>query len=1248
GIQLTRTGSLSVSDTDAGQDKFSTTVSNTTSGGAWGALTINAAGTWSYAVDNSLAALQALKQGETHTETFTVQSLDGTASQTVTIVVTGVNDAATIDAGTNGVNAQAALTEDADTDALTPGIQLTRTGSLSVSDTDAGQDKFSTTVTDATVGGAWGALTINAAGTWSYTVDNSLAALQALKAGETHTETFTVQSLDGTASQTVTIVITGVNDAATIDAGTDGANAQAALTEDADTDTVTPGIQLTRTGSLAVSDTDAGQDKFSTTVTDTTSGGAWGALTINAAGTWSYTVDNSLAALQALKAGETHTETFTVQSLDGTASQTVTIVITGVNDAATIDAGTDGANAQAALTEDADTDAGTPGIQLTRTGSLSVSDTDAGQDKFSTTVTDTTSGGAWGALTINAAGTWSYTVDNSLAALQALKQGETHTETFTVQSLDGTATQTVTVVITGVNDAATIDAGTDGANAQAALTEDADTDTVTPGIQLTRTGSLSVSDTDASQDKFSTTVTDTTVGGAWGALTINAAGAWSYSVDNSLAALQALKQGETHTETFTVQSLDGTATQTITIVITGVNDAATIDAGTNGVNAQAALTEDADTDALTPGIQLTRTGSLSVSDTDAGQDKFSTTVTDTTSGGAWGALTINAAGTWSYTVDNSLAALQALKAGETHTETFSVASLDGTASQTVTIVITGVNDAATIDAGTDGANAQAALTEDADTDTLTAGIQLTRTGSLAVSDADAGQDKFSTTVTDTTSGGAWGALTINAAGTWSYAVDNSLATLQALKQGETHTETFTVQSRDGTASQTVTIVITGVNDAATIDAGTDGANAQAALTEDADTDTLTPGIQLTRTGSLSVSDTDAGQDKFSTIVTDTTVGGAWGALTINAAGAWSYSVDNSLTALQALKQGETHTETFTVQSLDGTATQTVTIVITGVNDAATIDAGTNGANAQAALTEDADTDALTPGIQLTRTGSLTVSDTDAGQDKFSTTVTDTASGGAWGALTIDAAGTWSYAVDNSLAALQALKAGETHTETFTVQSLDGTASQTVTIVITGVNDAATIDAGTDGANAQAALTEDADTDTLTPGIQLTRTGSLSVSDSDAGQNKFSTTVTDTTSGGAWGALTINAAGTWSYEVDNSLGALQALKQGETHTETFTVQSLDGTATQTITIVITGVNDAATIDAGTDSANAQAALTEDADTDALTPGIQLTRTGSLAVSDTDAGQDKFSTTVTDTTSGGAWGSLTINAAGAWSY
>ncbi|MDZ5461870.1 VCBS domain-containing protein, partial [Azohydromonas lata] len=75
---------------------------------------------------------------------------------------------------------------------------------------------------------------------WSYTVDNSLAALQALKASETHTETFTVQSLDGTASQTVTVVITGVNDAATIDAGTDGANAQAALTEDADTDTLTP------------------------------------------------------------------------------------------------------------------------------------------------------------------------------------------------------------------------------------------------------------------------------------------------------------------------------------------------------------------------------------------------------------------------------------------------------------------------------------------------------------------------------------------------------------------------------------------------------------------------------------------------------------------------------------------------------------------------------------------------------------------------------------------------------------------------------------------------------------------------------------------------------------------------------------------------------------------------------------------------------------------------------------------------
>ena len=58
---------------------------------------------------------------------------------------------------------------------------------------------------------------------WGYTLDQSKA--EALNAGELVTDTLTVTSFDGTASQTITVTITGANDAATITASATEDNA---------------------------------------------------------------------------------------------------------------------------------------------------------------------------------------------------------------------------------------------------------------------------------------------------------------------------------------------------------------------------------------------------------------------------------------------------------------------------------------------------------------------------------------------------------------------------------------------------------------------------------------------------------------------------------------------------------------------------------------------------------------------------------------------------------------------------------------------------------------------------------------------------------------------------------------------------------------------------------------------------------------------------------------------------------------
>jgi VCBS repeat-containing protein len=226
-----------------------------------------------------------------------------------------------------------------------------------------------------------------------------------------------------------------------------------------------------------------------------------------------------------------------------------------------------------------------------------------------------------------------------------------------------------------------------------------------------------------------------------------------------------------------------------------------------------------------------------------------------------------------------------------------------------------------------------------------------------------------------------------------------------------------------------------------------------------------------------------------------------------------------------------------------TVPQTIGINIAGVNDIAIISGTTTGIVAE---------DAASP--TLTATGTLSIIDADTGENKFSTAVASAP--GNLGNLTIADTGAWSYSVTNNT--VQSLGAGITKTETFTVKSFDGTATQDIKVTIVGVNDTATI-----GGTATGSVTEDA----ASP--NLTTTGTLSITDADVGENKFNTTVTSAS--GNLGTLTITDTGVWNYSVVNS--AVQSLGAGQTKSETFTVKSLDGSATQDIKVTITGVNDA---------------------------------------------------------------------------
>ncbi|MGD9189119.1 MAG: VCBS domain-containing protein, partial [Desulfobacteraceae bacterium] len=261
------------------------------------------------------------------------------------------------------------------------------------------------------------------------------------------------------------------------------------------------------------------------------------------------------------------------------------------------------------------------------------------------------------------------------------------------------------------------------------------------------------------------------------------------------------------------------------------------------------------------------------------------------------------------------------------------------------------------------------------------------------------------------------------------------------------------------------------------------------VTEDADH------LSLTDSGTLTINDGDAGEAAFDPGSVNGSEG-ALGNLSINAAGEWTYEVDNA--AVQYLDEGETKVETFTVTSVDGTE-HTVTITINGADDPSRISLGDSGSDS-GSVTEDVDTDPGTDGIQLTDSGSLTVTDADGGDtpafDPQATSFNADGSTNAdpLGELTIDADGNWNYAVDNG--AVQHLGDGDTVTEVYTVVTSDGQTHE-ITITINGADDPSRISLGDSGSDS-GSVTEDVDTDPGTDGIQLTDSGSLTVTDADGG------------------------------------------------------------------------------------------------------------------------------------------------------
>ena len=449
--------------------------------------------------------------------------------------------------------------------------------------------------------------------------------------------------------------------------------------------------------------------------------------------------------------------------------------------------------------------------------------------------------------------------------------------------------------------------------------------------------------------------------------------------------------------------------------------------------------------------------------------------------------------------------------------------------------------------------------------------------------------------------GEYGTLHIDpATGKYIYTLNNADPEVQGLNSEDNIQEIFTITVRDKHGEMTTVDVTVNVK-------GTD------------DTPELTLGKVLSvREGDAdAVGDTAVGFDKD---IADqghltysfgkdadgnplTEITNEYGTFTIDPkTGAYTFTLDNTSETVLKMAAGRLYETSINVTVTDTSGlsdTKELVVNIEGTNTAPVITSGEHGviiAN-PAPLVEDGGVSKVT--------GQVTAREYDEGDHvvafKFVNDKGDLVDSltGKYGTISIDKDGNYTYTFNNGQA--QHLGAGEMAAEHFNVVAVDTYGAQTTTpsdlqIQIQGTNDAPVITSPTPVLN----LTE------LASG-QAEITGTITFNDAD---KKADGTFYDThtfsvrpsgaaeaengaAAEGKYGTLTIDEHGNYKYTLTSD-----ALGEGDKYTETFTATVDDGNggkATQTITVNLTGTNDAPVItDSHTDNGTTGSFIFTDAD------------------------------------------------------
>jgi VCBS repeat-containing protein len=1056
-----------------------------------------------------------LAKNQTLTLTYDITVSDnhgGTAIQTVQVTVTGTDDRPVIT-----TTALATVTEQANTTlSLSPDtVQV----ALNFTDDDLANTGHTATVLSASATGNTSGIIFGNAELMSFFhVDNVVKnagssagvinttfsgpdlAFDYLAAGEHLNITYVVQLDDhagGVSTQNVQITVVGTNDAPVYLSGPESAhfvedqnvNSSGNLAAHGDlfftdidltdTHTVSTTVSAARSGGGAIPLTEAQLlAAFSTSLEDST-GHVLGEVD------WDFALQNSTASF--LSGGETLTLTYHVTVRDpsgATDTQDVTVTIVGSNHPVVITSGAESAS----VSELADT-TGSAAIDTTTTvpaGTLNFTDADTGDTHTVTTTLTSTSGPAVPAATqADLAAALSTTLHDSTGTgtgsvdwnfniadqdLDYLAAGETLTVNYSVKVSDAStnATQTVSVVVTGANDAVAIASGPESGSVseQPGVNGSSSLDSTTPSptgtlafsdVDLSDTHSVSVavssavwstgSDVPAATQAdlvaaLMTTLHDSTGSGSGGV-------DWTFSIQDK--DLDFLAAGETMTVTYDVTVSDGltSSTQQVTVTATGAEDPLVVNPLTVAVT---------DSSAADAG-NIVAAGNAVFNASDTGGDASTTLSitdvngqgTDTTVAGAYGSLFIASDGSYLYTANT---AFDQLQVGDNPVETFNITVMDSlgrTQATTLTFEFTGTDDTPIITS----TSALGSITEDAGpTVAVNGGFE---TGDLS------GYSSSGVFVDPLFFGGEFGTYAARLSGTGFLEQDGATVAGQHYivsfyVAGDADASGSSLKAYwDGAQILNQTNVALGFTKY-TFDLVGDGSDATARLHFDFSTDgtgllvdqisiTPTPGPATeTASGSIAFSDVETADTHTASFTPDG--GGYVGTLSLGPVSesggsgslAWHYSVDNA--DIQFLAQGQTLVQTYTVMVTDdhGASTvQTVTIAIDGTNDAPT------------AVSDTVITDAGPNGTVIIAPWALAANDTDPDTTDhvFANSIGTSSGGSAGGAF-----GFAFFTDDATLGGSFTYDAGDGHTTSsnFATVNVVNNATTTTTLAGTGANE----------------------------------------------------------------------------------------------------------------------------------------------------------------------------------------------------